>query len=329
MKRQFLADLEPGDAVDDVFFVLEAEGPGNGRRRPVSLRLSDRSGTARAVIRRDAAGPSGDGDAAAGGAVPAAGSFIRARGRVERGRSGTVLVLTGASLVDGSALDQRLFLPGSFRDPDELSGYLEYFRTEVYDEDYACLLSAFLDDGDFMARFRMAPGELRSHHAYLGGLLEHTVSVATLCQHLLVQHPRLNGDLLLTAALLHDIGKVEEFSWQGRLEFTGEGMLWGHVLISQRMIEERVADLGGLPREKELRLLHAVISHHGEPEWGAPRRPQSAEALALHHLDNLDAKLKGYFEVIEGGRDVSWSELSNLFRRPLDEPRAADRALRR
>lgn len=320
MKRQFLDNLEPGAPVDDVFFVLEAAGTGEGRH-PVHARLSDRGGIVPATAAHE--------PALADGGKLTAGNFIRARGRAELERGGIVIAITDADVVDGEGLDQRDFLPGSFRDPGELYGYLEYFLTEVYDEDYARLLASFIDDAGFMERFRLAPGELRSHHAYLGGLLEHTVSVATLCQHTAVQHPRLNSDLLITAALLHDIGKIDEFSWQGRLEFTGEGMLRGHVLMGHGMIEERIGALAGFPREKELQLLHAVISHHGELEWGAPKRPLSAEALALHHLDNLDAKLKGYFEVIGGNRDISWPELQNLFRRPLDEPRAADREFRR
>lgn len=305
--------------MDDVFFVLETWGDGcrGGARK--TLRLSDRSGMVLAFLRC----PEFEAGALA------AGSFIRAEGVVETRFGGPVIALTGTGVEDANDLDQRDFLPGSFRDTDELRGYLEFFVSEVYDSDYSRLLEAFIGDAGFMDCFLMAPGEARSHHAYLGGLLEHTVSVATLCQHTAVQHPRLNSDLLTTAALLHDIGKVDEFSWQGRLEFTGEGMLWGHVLIGQRMIEERLAAMEGFPADKELQLLHAVVCHHGVPEWGSPKLPQSAEALALHHLDNLDAKLKGYFEVIEGSRDISWPELQNLFRRPLSEPLAADREFRR
>lgn len=317
MKLQFIANLETGEAVDDVFFVLQTHRDNSGAP---ALSLSDRSGIVRGV-------PEG----LAAGITPgiAAGDFIHGSGIVEGRRGSPVIVLTEVSPVAAASLDPGDFLPGSFRDTDELRGFLEFIASEVYDSDLSRLLALFLNDDDFMARFLLAPGEIRSHHAYLGGLLEHTVSVATLCQHTVVQHPRLNGDLLITASLLHDIGKIEEFSWRGRIEFTGEGMLWGHVLIGQRMIEERIGNLDGFPREKELRLLHAVVSHHGELEWGSPRPPQSAEALALHHLDNLDAKLKGYFEVIGGGRDISWPELQNLFRRPLHEPLAADREYRK
>jgi len=216
-------------------------------------------------------------------------------------------------------------LPVTYRDTDELLGYVEYFIAEVRDRDYGRLLEAFFNDREFRGRFCLAPGDLRTHHAYLGGLIEHTVSVVTLCQHVCVQHPRLDADLLVSAALLHDIGKVEQFNVTGEIACSNEGILLGHVIIGEEMIRERIRSLGGISAEKESRLLHAVISHHGELEWGAPKRPQSAEALVLHHIDNLDARVKGFLEVVHGKGNVSWPELTNYFRRPLDDPRAADK----
>lgn len=216
-------------------------------------------------------------------------------------------------------------VPVSYRDTDELLGYVEYFIAEIRDQDYSHLLKSFFGEPDFRRRFCLAPGDLRTHHAYLGGLIEHTVSVATLCQHVCVQHPRLDPDLLVSAALLHDIGKVHQYTWTSRIEYSREGILLGHVIMGQEMIHERISRLGGFPQEKETRLLHALISHHGELEWGAPKRPQSAEALVLHHIDNLDARVKGFLEVVTGSGEVSWPELTNYFRRPLDDPRAADK----
>ncbi len=216
-------------------------------------------------------------------------------------------------------------LPRSYRSSAEMADFLRYFLTEVYDPDFKALLEAFFLRQEFMERFALAPGHVNSHHAYLGGLLEHTLSVATLCQHVAVQYPRLNGGLLVTAALLHDIGKTEEICYGETIGTSHQGELLGHILLGQKMIEERVGGLPRVfPRSKELELIHAVISHHGELEWGAFKRPQSAEALVLHHIDNLDARVKGFFEVVAGKGKVSWPELQNYFRRPLDRPEAAD-----
>ena len=321
LKKHFTSDLETGTVVDDVFFIRQVEEKtARTGRKYLKLSLSDRTGIAAARawdvtegLRENLAGD----------------TFARIRGRVESYRRQPQLVIERAEKVSSAGLDQRDFLPSTYCDLDELSGFLEYFITEVFDEDYTRLLESFFRDQRFMERFRLAPGDIRSHHAYLGGLMEHTVSVATLCQHTVVQHPRLNRDQLTTAALLHDIGKVDEFICDGRIRYSREGKLLGHVLIGQRMIESRMQTIGDFPGGKGLELLHVVISHHGELEWGAPKLPQSAEALVLHHLDNLDAKIKGYFEIVEGRGDVSWPEMQNLFRRPLSEPRAADRDRKR
>lgn len=316
-KKQFLADLAAGAIVDDVYYLRDVRlGRARTGKSFLALRVSDRTGVMEARVWEAA-------EAMSQRLEPD--SFIRARGRIEEYRQRPQLVITGADPVGSSGLDQRDFLPGSYRDREELAGYLRYFLTEVFDPDFSRLLESFFGDEPFLERFSRAPGDARAHHAYLGGLIEHTVSVATLCQHTTVQHPRLNGDLLITAALLHDVGKVDEFLCDGRIRYSREGRLLGHVLIGQRLVEDRIRSFGDFPREKELDLIHAMISHHGELEWGAPKRPQSAEALVLHHIDNLDAKVKGFLEVVEGRGDVSWPELQNLFRRPLDEPQAADR----
>ena len=317
-KKQFLSDLTGGAAVDDVFYVVEAIRRLTRDGRPfLALKLSDRSGVCEARAWDDVIGME---------SCLRPDRFARIRGRAELYRGRPQVIIRQAGAVSGALLDQRDFLPSTYRSIEELSGFLTYFLTEVFDSDYRALLESFFGDGQFMERFCLAPGHERSHHAYLGGLLEHTVSVVTLCQHTALQHPRLNSDLLITAALLHDIGKTEEFCYEGRISLSQEGRLLGHVLIGQRMIGQRLRQQPEpFPREKELQLMHAVISHHGELEWGAPKRPQSGEALVLHHIDNLDARTKGFFEVIEGRGELSWPEVKNYFRRPLDAPLAADR----
>lgn len=317
MKRLFISDIEPGMNIDEVFFLRRADEriTRNGNSY-FSLRLSDRSGTMDARLWRAVDEHRGllGGD-----------SFIRVKGRAGLFRGRLQINVDKVERARDDRLRQRDFIAASYRDIDELKGYIDYFLTEIYDSDYLRLLESFFHDAAFMDRFSRAPGDSRSHHAYLGGLLEHTISVATLSQHTVVQHPRLNGDLLITAALLHDIGKIEELTFKGRIKYSREGKLLGHVLLGQRMIEGRVQKIGDFPKEKELQLIHALISHHGELEWGAPKRPQSAEALVLHHLDNMDAKVKGFLEIVEGSGEVSWPEMQNLFRRPLTVPKAADR----
>jgi 3'-5' exoribonuclease len=318
MKRQYIADIQPGNRFDDVFFLRElAMRVARSGKTYLALRLSDRSGVADGRIWKHA------GEIGAG---LEADTFVRISGTADSFQGRLQLNIQQVDIDEEEGLDPGDYLPSSYRDREELVGYLHYFITEVYDEDYRRLLESFFFDTEWLEQFCLSPGDASTHHAYLGGLLEHTVSVATLCQHIIVQHPRINGDLLISAAMLHDIGKTREYSYRGAISHSREGQLIGHVLLGQKMIEERIKELEDFPREKELQLVHALISHHGELEWGAPKRPQSAEALVLHHLDNLDAKVKGFFEVVAGSGEVSWPELQNLFRRPLDVPMAAEKS---
>lgn len=317
VSRRYIEDLREGTLVDETLYLQDIRrGTLTTGREFLTLGLSDRSGTIKATVWEgiEALGP-----------WLAPDCFVRVRGNIVRYRQRLQLDIKSLEPAQAETVDQRDFLPASYRNIEELQGYLEYFLTEVFDPDYSHLLKSFFTDEAFLRRFVQAPGDAASHHAYLGGLIEHTISVATLCQHVVLQHPRLNSDLLITAALLHDVGKVDEFLYEGRVRYSREGRLLGHVLISHRLIEDKIRALEDFPRGKQLELLHAIISHHGELEWGAPKRPQSAEALVLHHVDNLDAKVKGFLEVVEGRGEVSWPELQNLFRRPLDQPLAADR----
>jgi 3'-5' exoribonuclease len=315
--RLFISDLKAGSAVSGQFFLRAVSKRRTKAGQPyLTLELSDKSG----II--DARCWDAETEAAR---TLREGVFVQVEGSVENYRGRLQIRLAGISLVDAEEIDMQDYLPASYRDRDEMAGYLQYFLSEIYDPDLLQLLESFFGDAVFLERFCLAPGDLRTHHAYLGGLIEHTISVATLCQHVAVQHPRLDSDLLVTAALLHDIGKVDEFTFEGRIGYSREGKLLGHVLLGQRLIEEHIRGMPEFPKERELTLLHAVISHHGELEWGAPKRPQSAEALVLHHIDNLDARVKGFLEIVEGRGEATWPELQNYFRRPLDEPRAADR----
>ena len=152
--------------------------------------------------------------------------------------------------------------------------------------------------------------------------MEHTVAVAEMCEFVAQQYGRVDRDLLLTAALLHDVGKTQELSFETVIDFTDAGRFLGHVIQGVTLVSEKAKEVPSFPEAKLQQLLHCIVSHHGELEWGSPKRPKTIEALILHHVDNLDAKVKGFLEIVEGSRDAPWTDLRNLFRRPLHVPRA-------
>ena len=273
-----IATLRAGDEVDGVFACARKDRLQARSGLPyLALELRDRSGAIQARAFRDADVLSGRFER---------GDLVRVRGRVERFRDELQLELRDVARAE--AADPAAFLPVAYRDLDELDGFLEHLAREVHDPGYAALLERLLADGELRAQWRRAPCTIAGHHAYLGGLLEHTVAVATLAVETCALHVRLNSDLLICAALVHDLGKTREFTYGAAIELSDEGRLLGHVALGQQVLEPY---LGGLGAERRLALLHCVLSHHGaDGRFGSP------EALALYRLNALDATVKGALE---------------------------------
>jgi 3'-5' exoribonuclease len=242
----------------------------------LALELRDRTGAIPARVFRDA-------DLHAGRFEQ--GDLVRVAGRVERFRDELQLDVRAIARADDA--DPAAFLPVAYRDLDELDGFLEHLAGEVHDAAFRALVDNVLGDAALRAALRRTPCTRNGHHAYLGGLLEHTVAVATLAVEACTLHPRLEQDLLLTAAIVHDLGKTREYALGAEIGLTDEGRLLGHVELGLRMLEERAAPLDD-PRR--LALAHCVLTHHGD------RRPATPEAVALYRLNALDAAVKGALE---------------------------------
>jgi 3'-5' exoribonuclease len=278
--------LRPGDEVRGFYACTRKDRLTTRTGSPyLALELRDRTGTVKARAFRDA-------DALAGRFER--GDLVRASGRVERFRDELVLeVLDIARVEPGSeGADPASFLPTAYRDLDELDGFLEHLAGEVADRQYRALLDRVLGDRSLRAALRRAPCTRAGHHAYLGGLLEHTVAVAQLSYELCQMHPRLGQDLLLTAALVHDLGRTREFTYGAEIGLTEEGRLLGHLVIGERLISWYAEPLD---EGRRLALLHCVLCHHG-PSSAPGGRFASAEALALYRINALDASVKGAFE---------------------------------
>ena len=258
----------------------------------LALELRDKTGSVQARAFRDA-------DALAG--LFERGDLVSVIGRVERFRDELTVEVSDIRRAGEAGSDEaqtivmQEFLPVAYRDMEELDGFLEHLAHEVYDPGYKALLDSVLADGQLRDAFRRTPCTRNGHHAYLGGLLEHTVAVATLARELCDLHRRLNSDLLLTAAIVHDIGRIREFTYGAEIGLTEQGRMLGHLALGQQMLAERFASLAALDEARQLALLHCVLSHHGASS--APGgRFASPEALALYRVNALDAGVKGVLE---------------------------------
>jgi len=189
-------------------------------------------------------------------------------------------------------VDVALFLPATAQDVEKMFEEMRSLFGTIGDRDFRQLLDAFLDDASFCARFKKAPAAKNMHHAYLGGLLEHTLAVCRLVNAVCPLYPALDRDLLLAGAVLHDAGKIEEFSYETLpFNYSDRGRLEGHMVLCVQMIQEKIRLLPSFPEEKATLLKHLVLSHHGRHEFGAPTLPMTLEAFVLNLVDDLDAKI--------------------------------------
>jgi 3'-5' exoribonuclease len=291
---QSIATLRDQQEVDGVFACTRKERQISRAGTPyLNIELSDSTGTILGRAFRDA-------DVLAGRFER--GELVRVQGRAERFRDALQIAVQSIARAEGEQADPARFLPTAYRDLDELEGFLEHLAREVYDPPLKLLLANVLGDGELRAQLRQAPCSAPSsrpgaragvHHAYLGGLLEHTVAVATLALELCTLHPRLDRDMLLSAAIVHDIGKTGEFTYGAEIARSPQGRLLGHIELGMRLLSSRMPDT--LAGERRLALEHCVLLHHGA-EAASGQRFASAEALALYRLNALDAQVKGAFE---------------------------------
>ena len=235
--------------------------------------------------------------------------------------SGEVIMFNGAKQAKVSRLrkaeegeyDPADYFPVTSKSIDELfEKLLEYIDSVKNDSLRKLLQSFFVDDKEMADRFKKASAAKSVHHGFIGGLLEHTVSVTNLCDFYAKAYPMINRDLLITASLLHDIGKVREISAFPENDYTDEGQLLGHIVMGAEMIGIRAAGIQGFPKKLENELKHCILAHHGEYEYGSPKRPSLIEAVALNFADNTDAKLETVTELLTGRDSDGWIGYNKL-----------------
>jgi 3'-5' exoribonuclease len=309
MGKIFVADLPEGEPVTSFFLARDMQLRQRRSGEPyLTLVLADRTGEVPAVMWE------GVEEASQG---LAEGDVVKVQGVLgtyQRERQLTLARLRKAAPEEIALED---YLPRSAQDPATLLARLRETVEGIREPHLQRLLHGLLEDDRFVTAFSGAPAAKSLHHAVLGGLLEHTVSVVGLCRLLAEYYPAVDRDLLLTAATLHDIGKIRELAWDRVFDYTDAGRLLGHITLAAILVEERIRAIPGFPEELAQRLLHCILSHHGELEWGSPKRPKTLEALVLHYAEDLDGKVNSFLSFAQSHPDPQhpgWTQ----FNRALD-----------
>jgi len=237
------------------------------------------------------------------------GGLLHVRGRVENYKGNRQFIIDGVREVTPGSFDPADFLPASQQDTAALWNEIKRILRTIENRDLLTLVGKFINDPAFEVAFIRAPAAVQMHHAYIGGLAEHTLNILRLADAVCPLYPQISRDLVLAGVFLHDIGKVRELAYETNFEYTSEGQLVGHLVQCVLWLHDKCREIEKesgqrFPEALEMALKHLILSHHGKYEFGSPRLPATAEAILLHYLDNLDAKQAMVREAIEGDPDT-------------------------
>jgi 3'-5' exoribonuclease len=230
--------------------------------------------------------------------------FVKVKGLTQIFHNRPQLTIHKVRRMDDSEIDFADYFPSSHHDPEEMWTELRATVAAIGNPHLKALVEALLDDEDVARRFRRAPAAKQIHHAFLGGLLEHVLSLCTLARMVAAHYPNIDYDLLLAGVVLHDIGKIYELNYERGFSYSDDGQLLGHITIALRMVAEKLRGLPDFPPHLRSLVEHMILSHHGQLEFGSPKLPQFPEALLLHYLDDLDSKMECMRALIENDRQV-------------------------
>ncbi len=304
MKSKYVSDLRPNEDVTTTFLVQSKDVRLKKTGEPyLSLMLADKTGAIDAKMWDNVADVVDTFDRD---------DFIKVKGRVQVYQNRPQFTIHKMVRCDEALVDFADYFPASERDPDEMFAELRNIVKGVNDEQIRALLDAVLDDPEIAARFKKAPAAKSVHHAYLGGLLEHVLSLCYLCKVTAQRYPFIDLDLMIAGAVLHDIGKIYELSYRRSFGYTDQGQLLGHIIIGLRIIDDKLRGLPDFPPRLRALIEHIVVSHHGSLEFGSPKVPVFPEALLFHYLDNIDSKMENMRAVLERDNQVEgvWTAYS-------------------
>jgi 3'-5' exoribonuclease len=311
MKSLYVSSLQDGQAVTSLFLVREKEirtSPRTGSSW-LQLELSDRTGTISAKMWDNF--------------TPIVSTFerddvVQIRGRVKLYNGQKELTLEAVIPSPEQDYEMADFLPHTKYDVEMLYSKLRASVAQMKNPNLQRLLTSFIDDPAIVPKLKRAPAAMTMHHAFIGGLLEHVVSLTGLARALSEHYPELDADLLLTGVVLHDIGKIEELRYARGIEYSTEGRLLGHIMIGAGMVRDRIKAIPGFPAALAVLVEHLILSHHGTHEFGSPALPQTREAVALNFIDDLDSKMAAMGATIDSlSGDDEWTGRNPSLRRAL------------
>ena len=307
--RRYVNQLGERENIDQVFLVADKQLRANRNGNLyLQLRLTDKTGSLTGMLwnASDSLFNSVE-----------TGNYLRVAGTTQIYNGQLQMIVTRIEPTDPRQIDEQDFVTVSTEEMDRLAQRLTELLRTVRNVHLRNLAECFLADEHFMGKFTTAPAGIKNHHAYRGGLLAHVVSLMEVCRVVAPLYPELDSDLLLLGAFLHDAGKIDELTYDREFGYSDEGQLIGHVVMIISTVEDKVAESERLSQEKFpaellLRLKHLIISHHGEYEFGSPKLPMTLEAIALHLLDNLDAKLYSVAQILKEdvGSDSNWTSFN-------------------
>jgi len=322
-KEIYLKDIKQGDKVASSFLVTEKNMAFSQKGFPyLTVRLKDRTGEIESKVWDNAAQldqrfKKGD--------------IIAIEGRAVSYKNSVQVSVTEIKKIPWEEVEPADYLPAVNADVNvmfnEILGYIE----KVNDKYLKALLNAFFQEEETASLFKRAPAAKGFHHIYLGGLLEHTLSVTHLLEKVADHYSNLDKDMLITGGILHDIGKIYEFTYNNIIDYSDEGRLIGHIVMGVEMINKKIAAITDFPPQLALELRHIILSHHGEFEFGSPKRPKTLEALVVHYMDDLDAKFNAFktFMADSANTDSDWTNYNRflerfLYKKNTGEPKLFD-----
>lgn len=321
MKSFFVRDLVANQVMTSTFLVHTKDIRQKKSGEPyLSLQLGDRTGEVDAKMWDNVAEVMDTFDRD---------DFVKVKGLLQIFQNRPQLTIHKMMRLQDSDVDLGDYFPCSERNPDEMFAELRGIVAGIGNVHLRALLDAFMDDEKIARMYRTAPAAKTVHHAFLGGLIEHVLSVCHLCRVMASHYGNIDVDLLLTGAILHDVGKISELTYERTFGYSTEGQLLGHILIGLQMLNDKISRVPEFPPKLRTLIEHMILSHHGELEFGSPKVPVFPEALLLHHLDNLDSKMECMRAAIAKDRNVAgcWtSYISPLDRNVLKKARYVSEA---